>query len=62
MSQYINQEEVFIKGTYKEDAIADVADEDPEYLQWLLEEGVIDAEDRKIIQATLGIDNPEGEE
>ena len=62
MSQYINQEEVFIKGTYKEDAIADVADEDPEYLQRLLEEGVIDAEDRKIIQATLGIDNPEGEE
>ena len=62
MSLYVNEDQELLKGTYEGEPLSLVADEDPEYLQWLLEEGDIDAEDREAIQTALGIDNEKEEE
>ena len=60
--KYVNEEGNLTKGVWKGEAVADVADEDQEYLEWLLEEGDIDAEDREFIEGCLGIENTEEEE
>jgi len=62
MSKYVDENENLTKGTYKGEAVSDVADEDSEYLQWLLEEGDIDAEDRDLIENHLGTEKIEEEE
>jgi hypothetical protein len=62
MSRYVDEDENLLKGTYKGEPVSLVADEDPEYLQWLREEGDIDAEDREVIETALGLDNEAEEE
>jgi len=42
--------ESFIKGLYTGESIYDVADEDPEYIRYLLEEQTADAEDRELLE------------
>ena len=55
MSRYINQDtEEFIKGTYRGTEVYLVAEEDIEYLENLLENFPLDAEDREIINKALG--------
>jgi hypothetical protein len=62
MSRYTDEDGNLLRGSYKGEPVPLVADEDPEYLQWLLEEGDIDAEDREVIQTALGLDNEAEEE
>ena len=62
MSRYVDEDENLLKGTYEGEPVSLVADEDPEYLQWLREEGDIDAEDREVIETALGLDNEAEEE
>ena len=53
--RYLNELEEFVKGTYRGENIFDVAEEDPNYLQHLLDNCSIDADDTELINSALGI-------
>jgi hypothetical protein len=57
--RYLNELEEFVKGTYKGEDVYEVAEAYPDYLQHLLENCSIDAEDREIINSALGITEEE---
>ena len=42
--------ETFTKGQFANENIYEVADEYPDYIQYLLDEGNIDAEDRELLE------------
>lgn len=55
MSRYIDQDtEIFIKGQWRGESIYDVAEEDPEYIVYILDEGSPDHEDREVLCKVLG--------
>jgi hypothetical protein len=62
MSRLFNSDDIFQKGPYKEESLYDVADEDSEYLQELLNGDDLAWEDRSSIMGALGLDIPEEEE
>jgi hypothetical protein len=57
--KYLNQLDNFTRGEWEGQSVYDVADEDPGYLQRLLDNGPIDAEDRTLLRSALGL--PEDE-
>jgi hypothetical protein len=58
--KYIDNLDNFTRGEYREQGIYDVADEDPGYLQRLLNgDFSIDAEDRAKIRTALGLPEEE---
>ena len=58
--KYIDSLDNFTRGEYREQGIHDVADEDPGYLQRLLNgDFSIDAEDRAKIRTALGLPEEE---
>jgi hypothetical protein len=58
--KYIDKLENFKTGKYRGEGVFDVAEEDPGYLQYLLEDGqFIDADDRALIRAALELPEEE---
>jgi hypothetical protein len=57
--KYLNAQDNFTKGEYKDDSVYDVADEDPGYLQRLLNNLSVDAEEAEIIRGALGLPEEE---
>ena len=49
MARYLNDLDNFVKGTYRGENVFDVAEEDTEYLNNLLENFSVDAQDREVI-------------
>ena len=62
MSKLLDSDEIFLKGPYKDESLLDVAEEDAEYLQELLNGGELAWEDRASVMGALGLDIPEEEE
>jgi hypothetical protein len=54
MARYLNDLDNFVKGTYRGENVFDVAEEDTEYLNNLLENFSVDAQDREVINKALG--------
>jgi hypothetical protein len=54
MAKYLNDLDNFIRGTYRDENVYDVAEEDTQYLEDLLENCSLDTEDREIILKALG--------
>jgi hypothetical protein len=55
MARYINRDtEDFVKGTYQGENVFDVAEEDAAYLNNLLENFSLDADDKELIMKALG--------
>jgi uncharacterized protein CbrC (UPF0167 family) len=62
MARYINHDSgAFIRGKYNGDFVDEVAEEDPEYIKWLLEEGSPSTEDAQVLASSIGLDLPETE-
>ncbi len=53
MRNFLDEDQFFIKGTWKGESLDDVAMEVPEYLQYLLDEHDLDAVERDIIEDAL---------
>lgn len=53
MRKYVNEDGFMMKGQYEGDLLSDVADGDPDYLQNLLENARLVAEERAEIEAAL---------
>lgn len=53
MDKYLNDAGYMIQGLYKDNALADVADEDPAYLRTLLDEGHLDDDEEPEVEAVL---------
>jgi hypothetical protein len=57
--KYVDEIDNLARGKYKGENVFEVADEDPGYLRWILDECSPDKEDREIISKALGVPVPE---
>ena len=53
--RYLNDLEEFVRGEWQDQNVVDVADEDPGYLQRLLNSDHLTFQEAEIIRAALGI-------
>jgi hypothetical protein len=53
--RYLNDLEEFVRGEWRDQNVVDVADEDPGYLQRLLNSDHLTFQEAKIIRTALGI-------
>jgi hypothetical protein len=56
--KYLNRDEKFIKGPWKDEWVADVASEVPDYLEFLLSEKELCFDEEKAIRDALEENNP----
>ncbi len=51
--RFLNEEKMFLKGRFEGESLDEVADAEPEYLKYLLDEASLEADERESIEALL---------